>query len=224
MSRFFALGDIHGAAKALEQVLDRSPFDPLQDTVVLLGDVVDGWPETRECVDILLDIPNIIFILGNHDEWFREWMRTKITQPIWTEQGGRATLESYKYREPPSEHVDFFESARDYYLDEERNFFFVHGGWPYGNSPENMSGDILRWNRTLWSKARREQEPITKFDKVFIGHTAIGYEPVKMGDVWNLDTGAGWAGKLTIMDVDTEEYWQSDFVQDLYPEATGRRY
>jgi len=35
--------------------------------------------------------------------------------------------------------------------------------------------------------------------------------------VWDLDTGAGWSGKLTIMmDIDTKEYWQSELSKDLY--------
>jgi serine/threonine protein phosphatase 1 len=34
--------------------------------------------------------------------------------------------------------------------------------------------------------------------------------------VWNIDTGAGWSGKLTIMNVDTKEYWQSDLISELY--------
>jgi len=34
-----------------------------------------------------------------------------------------------------------------------------------------------------------------------------------------MDTGAGWSGKLTIMDIDTNEFWQSDVVKDLYPEG-----
>ena len=29
-------------------------------------------------------------------------------------------------------------------------------------------------------------------------------------NVWNLDTGAGYGYKLTIMDIDTKQYWQSD--------------
>jgi serine/threonine protein phosphatase 1 len=48
------------------------------------------------------------------------------------------------------------------------------------------------------------------------------YEPIYGGHVWNLDTGGGWEGKLTIMDIDTEQYWQSDFVYTLYPNCKGR--
>ena len=32
-----------------------------------------------------------------------------------------------------------------------------------------------------------------------------------------MDTGAGYEGKLSIMNVDTEDFWQSDKVSDLYP-------
>jgi serine/threonine protein phosphatase 1 len=34
--------------------------------------------------------------------------------------------------------------------------------------------------------------------------------------IYNIDTGAGSRGRLTIMDVDTHEYWQSDPVNDIY--------
>lgn len=46
--------------------------------------------------------------------------------------------------------------------------------------------------------------------------------PMNRCNVWNLDTGCGFSGKLTIMDVDTKEYFQSDFVKELYPNEHGR--
>lgn len=47
--------------------------------------------------------------------------------------------------------------------------------------------------------------------------------PMHRCNVWNMDTGAGWSGKLSVMDIDTKEYFQSDFVKDLYPNEKGRR-
>jgi len=41
--------------------------------------------------------------------------------------------------------------------------------------------------------------------------------------IWAVDTGGGWSGKLTIMDIDSYEYRQSDLVPDLYPHIQGRR-
>ena len=43
----FVIGDIHGAHKALVQVLKRAKFSYLSDTLIVLGDTCDGWYETR---------------------------------------------------------------------------------------------------------------------------------------------------------------------------------
>ena len=58
------------------------------------------------------------------------------------------------------------------------------------------------------------------FNKVFIGHTSTlnwgKTEPMFAANVVNIDTGAGFNGKVTIMDTETGDYWQSDLVKDLY--------
>lgn len=64
---------------------------------------------------------------------------------------------------------------------------------------------------------------LEQFDEIYIGHTADNTGPHQYGNLWNLDSGAGWTGKLTIMDIDTKEYWQSDFATLLYPDENGRR-
>ena len=67
--RTLVLGYIHGAYKALEQVFSRSGFDYEKDRLIVLGDVCDGWIETKQAVDELLKVKNIIYIIGNHDKW-----------------------------------------------------------------------------------------------------------------------------------------------------------
>jgi len=65
-----------------------------------------------------------------------------------------------------------------------------------------------------------------KFKEIYIGHTATTAwdkdTPMQAGNIWNLDTGAGFKGRLTIMDIDTKEFWQSDPVQELYKNEKGR--
>jgi serine/threonine protein phosphatase 1 len=41
-------------------------------------------------------------------------------------------------------------------------------------------------------------------------------------NVWDMDTGAAFSGRITVMDIDTKRYWQSDLVEDLYPGEAGR--
>lgn len=46
--------------------------------------------------------------------------------------------------------------------------------------------------------------------------------PMKRCNVWNIDTGAAFAGRVTVMDVDTKEFWQSDNLNYLYSCEMGR--
>ncbi len=248
MSNTYVIGDIHGGYKALLQCLQRSKFDYENDTLIQLGDVVDGWSQVYECVEELLSISNLIAIKGNHDEWFNEFINTGMHGSQWT-QGASATRESY--RKPnfsiPDNHVKFFRTQLPYYIDEE-NRCFVHGGFNrHFTMKENQANCdyMFWWDRDLWMSALSFQslydgnfnklgEPDIElkfkmkenFKEVFIGHTAtVNWKtdkPMLAANIWNLDTGAGFKGKLTIMDVDTKEYWQSDLVSELYPNEKGR--
>ena len=64
------------------------------------------------------------------------------------------------------------------------------------------------------------------YSEIYIGHSPISktkkVKPLFKNSVWNLDTGAAFKGALTIMDIDSKEFWQSDLLQELYPEEIGR--
>lgn len=58
--------------------------------------------------------------------------------------------------------------------------------------------------------------------KIFLGHTNTLFfkstTPINPCNVFNLDTAAGYkGGKLTMMDADTNEYWQSNLLAEYYP-------
>ena len=62
--------------------------------------------------------------------------------------------------------------------------------------------------------------------EIYIGHTPVTRiakdKPTQMANVWNVDTGAAFKGTLSIIDVDTKEFWQSDPVYTLYHDEDGR--
>ncbi len=227
----FVVGDIHGGHKALSQCLRRSRFDPAEDLLISLGDLCDGWPEVDKVIGELLGIKNLKVVLGNHDEWALRWMNEGWAEPIWTSQGGLATIESYgrdRERVPESHKNLLREAARFIELD---NKLFVHGGINPGLDMSQQDPELLLWDRNLLSDAMEtaKKKPgfrYGKWDDIFIGHTPTEIyqtlQPVHACNVWALDTGSGWSGKLTIMDIDSHEYWQSDLVPDLYPQLPGR--
>lgn len=241
--RTLTVGDIQGNFKALRQVLDRSKFDYEKDNLIVLGDICDGYPETKECIDELLKIKNKTIIMGNHDWWLLSWFWNDNNVPdLWVKQGGANTLRSYgvdpdmlwkipRTRPPiPKDHYDLLMSSEFYVI--ENNKLFVHGGFDWTSKEEHWDCDFLMWDRSLVNCAlkysiRKKDYKFGGFDEVYVGHTGTTYiakttKPVKFCNVQMMDTGAGWDGVLTIMDIDSKEYWQSDCAHDLYPGVMPR--
>lgn len=236
----FVIGDIHGSHKGLIQCLERSGFDKEQDTLISLGDIADGYSEVPECVDELLSIKNLISLRGNHDVWMWNYFQYGSTPDIWLKQGGKASLVAYlgsgKLIDPG--HISFWDNQQNYYIDDQ-NRLFVHAGFDltYGfewsktatvgipNATElHWNRDCAEFNTKSWSK--KAMKFLDQFKEIFIGHTAhstTDFNNPNKHNIWNIDTGAGWSGKLTIMNVDTKEYWQSDKSKLLYPFELGRK-
>ena len=224
MSRTFVIGDIHGAYRALRQCLERSGFEE-DDHLICLGDVCDGWPETKECVDYFLRLKHLTYILGNHDFWTHEWMLTGKIETFWRDQGGEGTIRSYADG-VPSSHVTFFQNAFPYFLD--KNRLYVHAGIDPLQPLEEQDLDTFIWDRNLVHQAlelyaKKVKKKLTSFDEVYIGHTPIPFKhPIESGGIWLMDTGAGWSGVLSIMNVETKEVFVSEPVPELYPGVAGR--
>ena len=226
MPKTFVVGDIHGAYRALQQCLARSSFDYTRDHLISLGDVCDGWPETKQSIDELLRVKNLTYVLGNHDHWALEWMKNGFQGDTWLAQGGTATVASYAGPVPES-HIRFLSGALPYYI--HKNKLFVHAGIDPAIPVEKQGIDTFLWDRslgqlTLESFFRESVGKITDFDEVYIGHTPVPYQkPLHACEVWMMDTGAGWSGVLSMMNITTKEIFTSDPVPGLYPGINGRK-
>lgn len=241
MKRTLVIGDIHGAHKALAQVLKRAAVTK-EDSLVFLGDYVDGWSESKQVIDLLLQLNetnNCIFIRGNHDTWCEDWLRNGNMNDIWLFNGGKSTVDSYYdcNTETAQKHLVFFNRMKDYHIDENNNLF-IHAGFSSMHGPAKEPYITnYSWDRTLWEMVLAMDKNLDKnspfypkrlkwFNEIFIGHTpTIHYgfnEPMNATNVWNIDTGTAFDGKLTIMNIDSKQFWQSDGVRTLYPSEKGR--
>jgi serine/threonine protein phosphatase 1 len=241
MKRTLVFGDIHGGLKALVQVLERAEVTP-NDQLIFLGDYVDGWSESAQVIDFLIKLDSeydCVLIKGNHDVWCQDWLRTNKIDSKWSIHGGKGTVESYSNcnEEIKLAHLNFFEKMKDYYVDNE-NRLFIHAGFTSMHGPEQeFYNSNYSWDRTLWEMALTMDKRIKKDSKLFpkrlllyheiyIGHTpTLIYDmdiPMQGCNVWNIDTGAGFYGKLSCLDIDTKAFFQSDKILDLYPNEKGR--
>lgn len=240
-SRTLVIGDIHGADLALEQILERAAVTP-EDAIICLGDYVDGWSGSSKVIRRLIRLSetnDCIFIRGNHDAWCEEWLESGASNSTWLFNGGEATLNSYEGFDLVERtlHLAFFNRMRSYYIDKKERLF-IHAGFSsmHGPSHETYQSNFS-WDRTLWETALcldpaltpdspRYPKRLQLFTQIFIGHTpTINYgtdKPMQAANLWNIDTGAAFDGRLSIMDVDTKQVWQSDPVRELYPNEKGR--
>jgi len=239
--RTLVIGDIHGGFRALKQVMERAAVTK-EDKLIFLGDYVDGWSQSFEVIEFLMRLDKkqeCIFIRGNHDTWCEDWLRTAYANDIWLYHGGKETIESYgEFEEEKWErHLQFFNDMKDYYVDEDNNLF-IHAGYSSMHGPaKEVYASNYSWDRTLWEMAVTMDKSIPEdsvlypqrlklFREIYIGHTpTTGYgetEPMHAANIWNADTGAGFSGKLSLLDTGTKQFWQSDVVKTLYPGEKGR--
>ena len=244
IQKTFVIGDIHGGLKALFQVLERAKVSK-NDTLIFLGDFVDGWSESPAVLDFLIALKekqNCIFIRGNHDDLLLKWFckdNEGFDERMWFNHGGEASALSYQNIENSTKekHIQFLLSLQDYHLDDE-NRLFIHAGFTNVRGVKHeFFTRLFYWDRTLWETALAMDNQLSKdaltypnrlklYKEIYIGHTPVTKIdetiPINKACVWNVDTGAAFQGKLTIMDVDTKEFWQSDNLPDLYPNEKGR--
>jgi serine/threonine protein phosphatase 1 len=96
-----AVGDIHGHLDALNEVLSLLAAELSQaDTVVFLGDYIDRGPDSRGCVDRILEFSTatpatVIGLLGNHEEWLLRTFRDHTRHSWLLGMEAYQTIESY---------------------------------------------------------------------------------------------------------------------------------
>lgn len=67
----YIVGDLHGCYALLEKLLEEVRFDPAQDRLFSVGDLVDRGPDSLRCLQ-LLDEPWFYAVMGNHEEMLLE--------------------------------------------------------------------------------------------------------------------------------------------------------
>lgn len=241
MKRTFAIGDLHGGLKGLIQLLERIDLTT-EDTLIFLGDYVDGWSDSANTVTYLISLAkqnSCIFIRGNHDDLTQNWLEKNELNQKWLEHGGQSSIDAYRRLDQNEieQHIQFFREMFNYHIDSE-NRLYVHAGFTNVNGPDFEYHDTgFYWDRTLWEMVLALDENLKEddlfypkrlqhFKEIYIGHTPVTRinetKPVNKANLWNVDTGAAFKGKISAIDVKTKKIYQSDPVFELYPHEQGR--
>ncbi len=196
----FAIGDVHGCAYELRQLLNKLPLTP-ESTVVFLGDYIDRGGHSKDVVDTILDLQkqcNVVCLMGNHEAMFFNFLDNPGTERagLFIVNGGSATLASYADDHGnyafPEEHLKFFRSLRLFYEDE--HHYFVHAGvpeMPLSEIDPAVHGKKMIWIRGAFLKSDYD------WGKVIVhGHTPVAEVELRRNRI-NVDTGCVFMRSLS---------------------------
>lgn len=79
MAKLFAISDIHGHLDEFLSALSKVDLSDKNNRLILIGDYIDNGHQSFQVISKIIELeelhPNqIITLLGNHEEWFYDWL------------------------------------------------------------------------------------------------------------------------------------------------------
>ncbi len=214
----YAIGDIHGRADLLEdllsQIVSHSQGAPAtRRVIVFLGDYVDrGWQSNavlERLSNLRLDGFETVFLKGNHEEALLSFLNDPHFLDSWRQYGGLETLHAYGLKDLnfradddylkevhtsfvktfPRNQMTFLEGLPSSY--ELGDYLFVHAGVRPGVSLDQQNERDLRWIRDEFLESRVD------FGKRVVHGHCPEEEPQVRPNRIGVDTGAYITGVLT---------------------------
>ena len=148
MGKIYVTSDIHGQYQKYRKIFDALPLRE-EDSLFVLGDVVDRGPEPMSILLDMMERPNVFPLLGNHEmmaltclkllcreitEDALEHLASEELQGLldWLADGGRATLDDFTALSPEQRQavMEYFEefSLYEELTVEGKEYLLVHAG------------------------------------------------------------------------------------------------
>lgn len=205
----YVLSDIHGSKTRFDSIMEQINLQE-QDTLYILGDVIDRGSDGVEILRRVMDMPNVKMLLGNHELMMLEALydpqknevpslcdavlsRTRKELKLWYRNGGLIThnklLEMEEAgRQKIFEYLDALPLNYEINVNGQ-NYILAHAAPEILFDPEKYGYNDVR-EFAVWK--RFENFPVIKDKTVIFGHTPTCYygdgNPMK---IWY---GAGWIG------------------------------
>lgn len=184
----YVISDIHGEYDRFLELLDKiMPGE--EDTLYILGDVLDRGPHPIRTLLLLMEMPNAVCLAGNHELMALEcleFLMREITDisigeldekmlgnlVTWQYNGSRTTIEEFRAlsREMQRSVIDFL---KEFSIYEEltvngKDYLLVHGG--LGNYRPEKDIEDYSLKELIWDRADYD---ISYFEDVYVvtGHT-----------------------------------------------------
>lgn len=232
----YVISDIHGQYDMFMELLDKIKLKET-DILYVLGDVLDRGPHPIKTLRKLMEMPNAICMVGNHElmaleclEFLMKEITDKSLEELnaetldnlvtWQFNGSQSTIDEFRKLDSESQ-MDVIEFIKDFLIYEEvsvngKDYLLVHAG--LGNySPEKDIEDYSL-HELIWVRAEYD---VRYFEDTYVitGHTPTqtikdnphpGYIYQRNNHI-AIDCGAHYpSGRLAALCLDTgEEYYST---------------
>ncbi|MBQ9277796.1 MAG: fructose-bisphosphatase class III [Lachnospiraceae bacterium] len=184
----YVMGDIHGEYDLFMELIDKIKLKH-EDTLYIMGDVIDRGPHPIKTMFKLMEMPNVICIVGNHELMALEcleFLMKEITEESieelddrlinnlvnWQYNGSKTTIDEFR-RLKPDEQCEVIEFIKDFSLYEEltvndKDYLLVHAG--LGNFSPDKDIEDYSLSEIVWDRADYDKK---YFDDIYLvtGHT-----------------------------------------------------
>jgi len=184
----YVTSDIHGEYDLFIRLLEKIQLKD-KDTLYVLGDVVDRGPHPIKILLKLMEMPNVLCLVGNHELMAiecLEFLMQEITDTAldsldekmldnlvtWQYSGSRTTIEEFRQLNRMTQ-AEIIEYIKDFLIYEElkvsdKDYLLVHGG--LGNFYPGKDIEEYSLKELVWDRA---EYYITYFGEKYVitGHT-----------------------------------------------------
>lgn len=225
--RIYAIGDIHGRADLFAALLSAISRDgrsrrPCVTRIVLLGDLIDRGPQSRELLELVRRLEEkfggLVIVRGNHEEMLvKAAGGSARAQRAWLRNGGNATLLSFGLDKhalvdlDPTERaaricaaigqrtIDWITALPTQFIS--GDYYFCHAGVRPGVALGQQSSRDLLWIGEEFLRSKRDHGAV-----IVHGHSE-GARPESLPNRINVDTGAYRTGRLTAVGLEADRRW-----------------
>jgi len=200
--RVLVVGDIHGDYSLLRESLTRVNFDPVADTLICLGDMIDRGPDSVAVLDYLHGV-NAVRLLGNHEHLMLESVLSNDDEAlaIWNQNGGR-WHEQYDKEQLISFCQPLLKLPLSIQLSYQNHTIglshTISQDWNWQHFPQSIANTVsdLLWQRSVFK--RRVAIDNGGVDFSIHGHNP-SQVPVWIGNTYHIDT--GYYGRLSVVNL-----------------------
>lgn len=234
----YVISDIHGQYDMFMELLDKIKLKD-EDTLYILGDVLDRGPHPIKTLRKLMEMPNAICLVGNHEVMALEcleFLMKEITETsieeldktildnllTWQYNGSQSTIDEFRQLDPETMQ-DVIDFIKDLSIYEEvsvndKDYLLVHAG--LGNYLPKKDIEDYSLHDLIWVRADYDVQYYTD-TYVITGHTPTqfieenphpGYIYLRNNHI-AIDCGAHIpGGRLAALCLDTgEEFYSTTF-------------